>query len=233
MDVTAIVAHPDDASIFCGGTLAKHADRGDGVTVVHMTRGEYGGTAERTKAELAAVRADEARREAAELGADVTFLDFDDGRVTATLENRLRIVKAIRSHAPDLLLTHFADDPHPDHRATSQLVTDAYYMASLPKVDAGGEPVDPENVFYFGKPTTSFEPTTFVDVAGFLDDKLAAIRQHESQVAFLRDHGGVDTGFDGVVEDVRARARALGSRVDATAAEGFQPLHETSRAYLG
>lgn len=233
MDILAIVAHPDDASIFCGSTLAKHADRGDGVTVVHMTRGEYGGLEDRTEDELAEVRTAEARQAAAVLGADVGFLGFEDGRLTDSLENRLRVVEAIRTHAPDLLLTHFGDDMHPDHRTTSRLVTDAYYMASLPLVDANGSPVDPENVYYFGKPTSEFEPTTFVDVTGFVDAKVEAIRQHESQVDFLQAHGGIDAEFDDVVEDVRARARTLGSRVGATYAEGFRPLHETSREYLG
>lgn len=232
MHLLAVVAHPDDAGIFCGGTLAKHADRGDDVTILHMTRGEYGGLAKRTDDEVATVRETEARRAAAALGADVGFLNFEDGRVTDSLENRRRVFEAIRAHAPDLLLTHFEDDMHPDHRATSRLVTDAYYMSSLPLVDTGDAPVDPKNVYYFGKETSEFEPTTFVDVTGFVDTKVEAIQAHESQVEFLQAHGGIDAEFDNLVEDVRARVRTLGRRVGSTAAEGFYPLHETSTAYL-
>lgn len=76
MHLVAIVAHPDDACISCGGTLAKHAARGDDVTVIHMTRGEYGGLGDRTEDELAAVRSAEARQAGAVLGADVEFLGF-------------------------------------------------------------------------------------------------------------------------------------------------------------
>ncbi|MFC4440011.1 MULTISPECIES: PIG-L deacetylase family protein [Natrialbaceae] len=231
MSIVAIVAHPDDADIFCGGTLAKHADRGDDVTIVHMTRGELG-TANGAEAEIAAVREEEARRSAEELGAAVEFLDFRDGRVAYSMENRLELVETIRRHAPELILTHYRDDMHPDHRATSRLVTDAYYMTSLPLVETSSSPCDPSNVYYFGKPTSSFEPETFVDVSEQIKRKLRAVAKHESQVAWLDNHGGIDGEFDDLLENVRARARSLGQRSGTPFAEGFTPLHTTSVAYL-
>jgi LmbE family N-acetylglucosaminyl deacetylase len=63
MEILVTVAHPDDADILCGGTLAKHADRGDDVTIAYMTRGEYGGF-DTAEAELAATREREAERAA-------------------------------------------------------------------------------------------------------------------------------------------------------------------------
>ncbi|RYJ08735.1 PIG-L family deacetylase, partial [Halogeometricum borinquense] len=79
MHVTAIVAHPDDADIFCGGTLKKHAERGDDVTIVYMTRGEYGGF-DTTEEEVAETRESEAEAAAEALDAEARFLDFRDGR---------------------------------------------------------------------------------------------------------------------------------------------------------
>jgi bacillithiol biosynthesis deacetylase BshB1 len=231
MKLTALVAHPDDADIFCGGTIAKHADRGDDVTVVHMTRGEYGGF-DATEAEVAAVREREAEASGATLGADVEFLDFRDGRITYSLEHRLAVVDAIRKHEPDLILTHFRDDMHPDHRATSRLVTDAYYMASLPMAETDHPPHDPVNVYFFGKPTSSFEPSVHVDITGYQGVKEEAIDCHESQVEFLEAHGGIDAEFENLVEGVRAEARALGKRTGVEFAEGFAPLHETAREFL-
>lgn len=231
-DLLAIVAHPDDADIFCGGTIAKHADRGDDVVIAHMTRGEYGGF-ETTEEALAETREQEAIASAAELGADATFLGFEDGRVTYSLENRLRLVKTIRRYAPDLILTHYSEDMHPDHRTTSELVSDAYYMASLPMVDIEEDPCEVENVFFFGKPTSSFEPTTFVDITGYQDQKERAIEQHESQVAFLEEHGGIDAEFDNLVSGVRSDAESLGKRVGVRCAEGFVPLHDRADEYLG
>lgn len=231
MNLLAIVAHPDDAEIFCGGTLAKHAARGDDVTVAYMTRGEYGGV-DTTEAVLAETREAEARRAADVIGVGVDFLDFRDGRVTYSLENRLALVDVIREHAPDLVLTHYADDMHPDHRATSRLVTDAYYMASLPLLETDHPPCDPNNVYFFGKPTSSFEPDVVVDVSDYEDAKEEAALQHESQVEWLEAHGGIDAEFDDFVEGMRATARALGRRVGATYAEGFTRLHETAVGFL-
>ncbi|MEY7852201.1 PIG-L deacetylase family protein [Natrarchaeobius sp. A-rgal3] len=232
MELLAIVAHPDDADIFCGGTLAKHADRGDTVTIAHMTRGEYGGF-DTDEATVAETREKETRRSGNELGAtDVTFLGFEDGRIEYSLEDRLEIVETIRAHDPDVILTHFRDDMHPDHRATSRLVTDAYYMASLPLVDTEHDPCDPDNVYFFGKPTSSFEPTTFVDISGYEDRKAAAIDHHESQVEFLQEHGGIDAEFDNLIDGVAAEDATLGKRTGVASAEGFVPLHDQACDYL-
>lgn len=233
MHLLVIVAHPDDADIFCGGTIAKHADRGDTVTIVHMTRGEYGGLGSETEAEIGAIRETEARASGAALGADaVDFLGFEDGRITYSLENRLRIVDAVRSYAPDVLLTHFQDDMHPDHQATSRLVTDAYYMLSLPLVETDHPPCDPDNVYYFGKPTSSFDPSLFVDISGYETQKLEAVEQHESQVEFLTEHGGIDAEFDNLLEGMQAEDAVLGKKTGTDCAEGFLPLHEVSHEYL-
>lgn len=231
MSVLAIVAHPDDADIFCGGTLAKHADRGDDVTIVHMNRGELG-TADGTEKEIAAVREEEAQQSGSELGASVEFLEFLDGRVTYSMENRLEIVETIREHDPEIVLTHFQDDMHPDHRVTSRLVTDAYYMASLPLVETNSEPCDPSNVYYFGKPASSFDPDTFVDISEHVEQKMRAVEAHESQAAWLDEHGGIDGEFDDFVENVRARTRTLGQRAGVPFAEGFTSLHTTPVSYL-
>lgn len=233
MHLLAIVAHPDDADIFCGGTIAKHADRGDTVTIAHMTRGEYGGLGSDTQADIAATRESEARASGEVLGAEeVTFLGFDDGHITYSLENRARMVDVLRRYAPDIVLTHFQDDMHPDHQTTSQLVTDAYYMASLPLAETEHPPCDPDNVYFFGKPTSTFEPTCIVDISGYEDRKTEAIEQHESQVAFLTEHGGIDSEFDNLIDSVRAEDTVRGTRVGSETAEGFVPLHELSREYL-
>ena len=233
MHVLAVVAHPDDADIFCGGTLAKHADSGDEVTIAHMTRGEYG-SLDGDESAVAETREEEARRSGAVLGAStVDFLDFEDGRVTYSLENRLRVVDCIREYDPDLVITHFSDDMHPDHRTTSELVTDAYYMTSLPLVETDHPMCDPDNVYFFGKPTSAFEPTTFVDVTGYESTKVEAIESHESQVEFLDEHGGIDSEFDDLVDGVLAENRTLGRQVGATYAEGFAPLHESTVEFLG
>lgn len=232
MHIVAIVAHPDDADIFCGGTLAKHANRGDRVTIAHMTKGEYGGL-DRTEETIASVRKEETIKSGTTLGADeVTFLGFRDGRITYSLENRLRIVDTIREYAPDVILTHFRDDMHPDHRVTARLVTDAYYMSSLPLAETDHPAHDPDNVYYFGKPTSAFEPTMFVDVSDHIEQKIEAIDRHESQVEFLQRHGGIDSEFDNLTDGIRSEARVHGKRTGVEYAEGFKPHHQSAQQYL-
>lgn len=231
MHLIAVVAHPDDADIFCGGTLAKHANRGDNVTIIYMTRGEYGGL-DTTEAEVAATREREAEAAAETLGAEAVFLDFKDGRVRYSMENRLQLVDVLREHRPDVVLTHYRDDMHPDHRATSRLVTDAYYMCSLPLLETEYDPWEPQNVYYFGKPTSSFEAETYIDITDYQSIKEEAILQHESQVAWLEEHGGIDAEFGGLVEDIRAEAQVRGRTSGAEFAEGFVALHKSTDEYL-
>jgi bacillithiol biosynthesis deacetylase BshB1 len=230
MDVLAIVAHPDDESIFCGGTIAKHADRGDSVTIAFLTKGEYGGASDVEN--LADTRESEAKAAASRLGASALFLDFSDGHVEPTVENRFKIVELIRQEDPDVIVTHHSDDLHPDHRATSTLVTDAYYMATLPRVDVDADPCDPDNVYYFGKPTSDFEPTVRVDISEYQDVKEEAIEEHRSQIEWLENHGGIDGEFESILEDVRAQARIRGKECGASYAEGFETLHEVPTEYL-
>lgn len=233
MKLLAIVAHPDDAAIFCGGTLAKHSARGDDVHVVYMTRGEYGGTKNSTQAEVAEQRSQESKQAAEELGVTTSFLDFQDGRIEYSLNNRSRINEVIRNQDPDLLLTHELNDDHPDHRITSQLVQDAYYMASLPLVESEIDPVDPDNIYKFSKPSSGFEPNVFVNISDVFKRKENAVRCHKSQIEFLKDHGGLDRKFDNLMEDVRSQARNYGRRANVRFAEGFMSLHEEPQAYLG
>lgn len=231
MHLAAVVAHPDDAEIFSGGTLAKHADRGDSVTIIYMTRGEYGGF-DTTETEIAATRETEAKAAAETLGAEAAFLDFEDGRVTYSMENRLQLVETLREHRPDIVITHFRDDMHPDHRTTSRLVTDAYYMSSLPLLETDNEPWEPQNVYYAGKPTSSFDPEVYIDISDYQSLKEKAILEYESQIEWLEKHGGVDAEFDGLIDDVRAEARVRARNRNAEFAEGFIPLHKSTTEFL-
>ncbi|MFB6073968.1 MAG: PIG-L deacetylase family protein [Haloarculaceae archaeon] len=241
MTILAIVAHPDDADIFCGGTLAKHADRGDEVIVAYMTRGEYGGL-EGTETEVAAIREREAEAAADELGAaDVRFLDHRDSRLEYSLENRRQVVDLIRETEADRLVTHYWEDPHPDHRVTGRLVCDAEHVARLPLAESEHDPYTVENVYCFGKPSTDFEPDVFVDVSGYMDEKEAAIRAHESQLAFLGEPGGDDEAVENVLDAIRAEARhaareagfqTLSGRGSGTYVEPFVSLDGAAYEYL-
>jgi LmbE family N-acetylglucosaminyl deacetylase len=94
-DVLAIAAHRDDVEQTCGGTLLRVASRGLRTAILDLTQGEAGtrGSAEE--------RAREAAEAARLLGVGWRqALDLPDGAVENTLENRLKIVRVLRTLAP-------------------------------------------------------------------------------------------------------------------------------------
>ena len=95
------------------------------------------------------------------------------------------------------------------------------------------DPYQPDNVYFFGKPTSSFEPSVFVDVSAYQETRVEALRAHESQVEFLEEHGGIDAEFSGLIEGVNSQASVLGRLAGVEYAEGFTRLHESAVDYLG
>ena len=114
--VLALGAHPDDIEIGCGGTLLRlAAERPD----LEVTWAVFAATPE---------RAQEARASAAGFLAGlatpprVVVHDFRDGFLPysgAAVKERFEELK--RAAAPDLVLTHYRDDRHQDHRLVSEL----------------------------------------------------------------------------------------------------------------
>lgn len=126
-----IGAHPDDADFAAGGTAALYRAAGHAVKFVSLTNGDAGHHLHPGPA-LARRRRGEASAAAAVIGATYDIFDSHDGQLLPTLENRLAVIRLIRTFQPDMLLTHRPNDYHPDHRYTSQLVQDAAYMVTVP-----------------------------------------------------------------------------------------------------
>ena len=178
LDVLAVGAHPDDAELGIGGTLVKLVALGYRVGVLDMSRGELGtrGTAE--------IRAEEAAASAKEIGLSVRDnLELPDGHIWLSEESRARMVRKIRRYRPRVLLTHYWEDPHPDHVHTCQIVREAAHVAGLQKYDSesGQERFRPQSTAHFMLPRTAV-PTFVVDITGFTEKKMAAIKCFGSQL---------------------------------------------------
>ena len=195
MRVLAVGAHPDDVELGCGATLARHALRGDEITILVMTDGGLGnieGMSRRSEQLEAAHR----------LGAEVRWGGYDDGAVPDGPETVRVIDDAIAASGADVLYTHAIEDTHQDHRATA--------TASL----AAGRRLT--TILQYETPSTrSFDPTLYVDVHETIEEKLAILRAHLSQV--LRA-GPVD------LEAIEAQARFRGSQGRIRFAEAFAPV---------
>jgi LmbE family N-acetylglucosaminyl deacetylase len=194
--IMAIFAHPDDPEFFCGGTIARWCAESHTVTYVIATSGDKG-TAQTdiTPAQLVAQREDEQRSAARVLGvSDVLFLRFHDGELFPDLTLRRAVTRVIRHRQPEIVVTC---DPtvvwfgeravnHADHRAIGQATLDAVYPTArdhlnFPQLaqDEGLPPHKVKQVWLC--PTQS--GTHKVDVTSYLDQKIAALCEHKSQIA--------------------------------------------------
>ncbi|MBM3121265.1 MAG: PIG-L family deacetylase [Chloroflexi bacterium] len=193
--VLVVLAHPDDPEFFCGGTLALWAQQGWAIDYCLLTRGDKGADdAASEPVALAQLREQEQRAAAAVLGVrSVRFLDQPDGYLTPDLALRKQVVRILRQVRPDIVVTcdptnFFPSDRyinHPDHRAAGQATLDAVFPASgsalfFPEL-LSEEGLQPHRIrqVYVAMPQTA---NTLIDVTGTLERKIAALREHRSQI---------------------------------------------------
>ena len=208
-----IFAHPDDAEIGSGGVVAKWAAAGCEVTYVLCTNGAAG-TANRalTPAELTRKRADEQRAAADFMGVrHVVMLGYPDGGLEDTREFLGDIVGAIRRYRPHTVFVH---DPyrlrgfqHRDHRKAGITATDAVYPYARDHLHFpeqitrdGLEPHKVRELWYWGMDT----PNVIVDITDGIEQQIAALIRHESQVPGFNVPAGQTIG-----ERIRRHAAEL------------------------
>ena len=223
LDVLAIVSHPDDAELACGGTLLLHALRGDRVGVVDLTRGEM---ATRGNPEL---REKEAEKASKILHLSLrAHLDFPDAFIFDTRDNRLRVVEVIRNYRPRIIITNALKDRHPDHSIVAQLVTHAVYLSGLRKVctNKGGkvQAVFRPQALYYAMQLYYDEPDFIVDISSVWAEKIKALESFSSQF-YQKGEAGLPSTListEGYWHFIEARARVLGLRIGAKYGEGFR-----------
>jgi LmbE family N-acetylglucosaminyl deacetylase len=190
------------------------------VTVCHVANGNRGHV-EIPSDELRLVRRREAREAAALIGIpEVLTLDVPDLEVSASDPAQVRaMVDVVRAARPDVILTHDTEDYMQDHREVSRLVFDAGFSASVPYLRTatpGAAPIVP--VLYMDSVAgIGFSPEEYVDITATVDAKLAALELHVSQIAWMREHDGID-----FVEFVRVAARYRGIQCGVAFAEAFR-----------
>lgn len=217
-DLLAVFAHPDDAELLCGGTIAVSVDLGHTVGLIDLTRGELGskGTPE--------IRTEEARRAAEVLGVSSReCLDLPDSRLSNDEATRRAVIEAIRRHRPRVVLTHYLVGRHPDHRVASDLVRDACFLAGLKNYPADGLPFRPEKVaFVLSYREDVVKPTFIVDTSTGFERKLKAMACFASQWDGTTKQAGelYPTGQP-LVDLVRTQDAAAGSQIRCAYGEPF------------
>lgn len=244
--VLAIHAHPDDVEFQCAGTLAHLAKLGHKIVIATMTPGDCG-SKDLPPKEIAAVRREEAQKAADLIGAEYRCLEFRDLSIVIDVDAKRRVTEVIRRVKPDVVFTAPPVDYMDDHEATSRLVRDACFNASVPNyVTHQWEPakatkhipyliyVDAlEGMDHFGDP---LRPSLYVDTTETFATKREMLSQHSSQREWLRAQHGVDEYLD----SQQRWSTTRGAEIDVPHAEGFRqhlghpyPRNNILRALLG
>ncbi|MGB0778191.1 MAG: bacillithiol biosynthesis deacetylase BshB1 [Flavobacteriaceae bacterium] len=221
LDILAIGAHPDDIELGCAATLAKEAALGKMVGVIDLTRGELGtrGSAE--------IRDQEASRAADILGLKVRVnMGFRDAFFKNDEEHQLKLIEQIRKFRPEIVFCNAIDDRHIDHSKGSKLVSDACFLSGLRKIETYSNDLlqdawRPKQVYHYIQ-WKNLDPDFVVDVSGFLDKKMEAVKAYSSQFYDPKSNEPISPiSSKNFLDSVSYRARDLGRIIGVEAAEGF------------
>jgi LmbE family N-acetylglucosaminyl deacetylase len=211
--ILAIFAHPDDETFLAGGTLAKYAATGWGVFVLCATRGEAGWRGDYEKenlspGEFARVRQREMEAACEVLGVrEPLFLECADQGIAKDCRDsaKAEVGRFLRGLKPDVVITFGPDgvSGHTDHVAISRIVTaavlDVGIRPFLSGVEKETEPFRITSLYFVSRseflstcckpavPVPSPPVTTVIDVSGYTERKLEAMRCYRSQMHLLSE----------------------------------------------
>ncbi len=206
LNILNIGGHPKDAILYAGGTMAKHAARGDKVTIMVPTTGlshhltainDYRDSGEMPDMDaLIQERKQELIDAALELGVtDVRFLGYNDEIVLPREDVVSDIADIIGEIRPNVIVTHWPYDTVPAHAVTTQMTLLAIDAASgirpgKPYAPTGGDTGgESAQIFYhthLGRTNvlenlTMRIPTTVIDITDAIHQKAAAMNKFVSQ----------------------------------------------------
>jgi len=222
LDILAFGAHPDDVELGCAATLAKALAQGKAVGIVDLTQGELGtrGTPE--------IRKEEAQKAATTLGISIREnLNFRDGFFVNDETHQLKVMEKIRTYQPDIILCNTPKDRHIDHGRGNALVQDASFLSGLEKIEVRDAshtvlaPWRPKLILEYIQWNETI-PDLIVDVSGFMEIKLKAIKAYSSQF-FDPNSQERSTPISSAnfLDSISYRAANMGRLIFKEAGEGF------------
>ena len=221
LDILAFGAHPDDVELGCGGTIAKEVALGKKVGIIDLTRGELGSRGS------AVIRDKEANSAKQVLKIHVREnLGFADGFFNNDKFHQIEIIKMIRKYKPEIVLCNAINDRHIDHPKGSQLVSDSCFLSGLIKIETifnglKQEHWRPKQVYHYIQ-WKNIKPDFVVDISGYLNVKLDAVKAYSSQF-YDPNSKEVTTPITSknFLDSVLYRSQDLGRLIGVEAAEGF------------
>ncbi len=181
LNVIVFGAHPDDAELSMGGTIARLTKNKYRVGIVDLTKGEMGtrGSAQ--------IRKKEAEEAAKILNVKVRKnLSIPDGNIKLNDENIKKVVKVIRKYKPEIIFAPYINDRHPDHIDASALIKRAMFTSGLIKYKTTEnkkiqKAYRPLKLFYYMQ-TFTFIPSFILDITDTFQQKMESIFAYNTQV---------------------------------------------------
>jgi LmbE family N-acetylglucosaminyl deacetylase len=208
MKVLVIAPHPDDEVLGMGGTIAKHADRGDEVSVAVVSEGV---SAQYSNPKMLEVRRTACKKAGKLLGVqNFVFHDLPDGRLmeSGLVEITRVINEAIRDYSPEIMYAPDRSELHMDHR----MVHEAALVVTRPYLDSFQRGTicfyETSNLKH-----SAFDPNHYVDISSFIETKIEAFKLYESEVEEFPHPRSLDA--------IKTIARFRGAEAGVQYAEGF------------
>lgn len=221
LDVIAFAAHPDDAELSMGGTLAKLSENKLNVGIIDFTEGELGtrGTVE--------TRYSESAEASKILGISYREnLKIPDGKVKLKEEYVNKVVAKIREFQPKIIFAPYFNDRHPDHIGASQIVKEAMFFSGTPKYITSVNSIEqeayrPEKLYYYMQ-TYEFAPSFVYDISETFEKKMNAIKAYKTQF-HNPNIEGPETFISkpGFINYLKARVEYWGFRIGKDYGEPF------------
>ena len=227
LDVLAFGVHPDDVELSCAGVLLVEKKNGKKTGIIDLTAGELGtrGTGEIRKAEAEAA--------AKILGVDIREnLGMADGFLQNDEAHQRKIITAIRTYQPEIILCNAPEDRHPDHGRSSKLVADAAFLSGLQKIETNingtaQQAWRPKYVFRYIQ-DRMLNPDFVIDITDVFEQKIKAIKTFKTQ--FYAEQSAGDTeakepetyiSTADFLDSVVYRHKWFGKMIGVKYAEGF------------
>ncbi len=222
LDILVMAAHPDDAEMSTGGTLASAVAKGKKVGILDFTKGELGtrGTPK--------IRLEEANNASKILGIHVREnLGFRDGFFRNDEEHQLKIIRVLRKYKPEIVLANAIEDRHPDHGKGASLAVDACFLSGLRMISTQGDDGleqdawRPKALFHYIQ-DRFIKPDLVMDISDFWNIKEASIRAFKSQ--FYDPNSSEPESYltsPEFLEFLKARSQEMGHMIGAKFGEGY------------
>ena len=221
LDIIAFGVHPDDVELSCAGALLVEKQLGKKTGIIDLTQGELG-----TRGD-AAMRLNEAAAAAKILGVELRDnLGMADGFFQNDEAHQRKIIEALRSYQPEIILCNAPTDRHPDHGRSAKLVEDAAFLSGLSKIITNKDGLAqtawrPKYVLHYIQ-DRFLQPNFVVDITAVFEQKLEAIKAYTSQF-----HNGETEGPQTYIstpdflDSVVYRHKWFGKMIGVKYAEGF------------